>query len=136
MTRVVFLGTPEFAVPSLRAVAALPDIDIVQVITQPDRPAGRGQSMKPSAVREAAEELGLPVLTPDNLKKSDDIERLRALSPDVMVVVAYGEILRQVVLDIPLLGTLNVHASLLPRHRGAAPITGALLAVDPETGVT
>lgn len=136
MTKIVFMGTPHFAVPSLVAVAALPDIEIVQVITQPDRPAGRGQSLQPSAVKAKALELGLPVWTPDNLKKSEDVERLRQLRPDLMVVVAYGEILRQRVLDIPPLGTLNVHASLLPLHRGAAPITGALLAGDKETGVT
>jgi methionyl-tRNA formyltransferase len=136
MTKIVFMGTPQFAVPSLVAVAGLPDVKIIQVITQPDRPAGRGQSLQPSPVKSKALELGLPVWTPENLKKTEDVERLRDLKPDLMVVVAYGEILRQRVLDIPPLGTLNVHASLLPRHRGAAPIVGALLAGDSETGVT
>ncbi len=136
MTKIVFMGTPRFAVPSLVAVAGLPDVQIVQVITQPDRPAGRGQTLHPSPIKQKALELGLPVWTPDNLKKTEDVERLRQLQPDLMVVVAYGEILRQRVLDIPPLGTLNVHASLLPRHRGAAPIVGALLTGDKETGVT
>lgn len=136
MTKIIFMGTPQFAVPSLEAVAALPDVEIIQVITQPDRPAGRGQTLQPSPVKAKALERGLPVWTPTSLKKSEDIEQLRQLAPDLMVVVAYGEILRQRVLDIPPLGTLNVHASLLPRHRGAAPIVGALLAGETETGVT
>jgi methionyl-tRNA formyltransferase len=136
MTKIVFMGTPLFAVPSLEAVAALPDVEIIQVITQPDRPAGRGQTLQPSPVKAKALELGLPVWTPENLKKPEDVEKLRQLAPDLMVVVAYGEILRQRVLDIPPLGTLNVHGSLLPRHRGASPIVGALLAGESETGVT
>lgn len=136
MTKIVFMGTPFFAVPSLVAVAALPDVEIIQVITQPDRPAGRGQSLQPSAVKAKALALGLPVWTPDHLRKAEDVARLRDLAPDLIVVVAYGEILRQRVLDIPPFGTLNVHSSLLPRHRGAAPISAALLAGDAETGVT
>jgi methionyl-tRNA formyltransferase len=136
MTKIVFMGTPLFAVPSLEAVAALPDVEIIQVITQPDRPAGRGQTLQPSPVKAKALELGLPVWTPENLKKPEDVEKLREVAPDLMVVVAYGEILRQRVLDIPPLGTLNVHGSLLPRHRGASPIVGALLAGESETGVT
>ncbi|MGH2543210.1 MAG: methionyl-tRNA formyltransferase [Ardenticatenaceae bacterium] len=133
---VVFMGTPEFAVPSLEVVAALDGMEIGCVVTQPDRPAGRGHRLQPSAVKQRALELGLPVWTPENLKSERDQARLRELAPDVLVVVAYGEILRRAVLDIPRHGALNVHASLLPRHRGAAPIAGALLAGDDVTGVT
>lgn len=136
MTRVVFMGTPAFAVPSLEAVAALPGIEIVSVVTQPDRPVGRGQAVQPSAVKTRAMALGLSVWTPENLKSAEAQQTLRDLAPDVLVVVAYGEILRRTVLEIPPHGAINVHASLLPRHRGAAPIAGALLAGDAETGVT
>lgn len=136
MTRIVFMGTPAFAVPSLEAVARLEGVEIVSVISQPDRPAGRGNTVHASPVKMTAQALGLPVWTPDHLKKTEDVERLRELAPDLMVVVAYGEILRQRVLDIPHFGTLNVHSSLLPRHRGAAPISAAILAGDGETGVT
>jgi methionyl-tRNA formyltransferase len=135
-TRIVFMGTPEFAVPSLEAVAALNGMEIVCVVTQPDRPAGRGQSTRPSAVKARALELGLPVWTPENLKEPDTQARLRDLAPDLLVVVAYGEILRRAVLDIPRRGAINVHGSLLPRHRGAAPVQGALLAGDMEAGIT
>jgi methionyl-tRNA formyltransferase len=135
-TRIVFMGTPEFAVPSLEAVATLNGMEIVCVVTQPDRPAGRGQSTRPSAVKARALELGLPVWTPENLKEPETQARLRDLAPDLLVVVAYGEILRRVVLDIPRRGAINVHGSLLPRHRGAAPVQGALLAGDEEAGIT
>lgn len=136
MTRVVFMGTPAFAVSSLEAVAALPGIEIVSVVSQPDRPVGRGQAVQASAVKARAVALGLPVWTPDSLKGAEAQQTLRDLAPDVLVVVAYGEILRRTVLEIPPHGAINVHASLLPRHRGAAPIAGALLAGDAETGVT
>lgn len=134
--RVVFLGTPEFAVPSLEALVKADRYDIVCVITQPDRPAGRGRKPRPSPVRQMAERLGLPVWTPENLKTPEAVERLRQLAPDVGVVVAYGEILRPNVLAIPPRGFVNVHASLLPKYRGAAPIQAAILAGDRETGVT
>lgn len=134
--RLVFMGTPEFAVPTLDALVAAGDYEIILVVTQPDRPAGRGRDPRPSPVKQAALGYGLPVWTPENLKGNENQARLRAAAPDVQVVVAYGEILRKAVLDIPPHGTLNVHASLLPRHRGAAPIHGALLAGDEETGVT
>jgi len=134
--RVVFLGTPEFAVPSLEALAISRQYEIVSVVTQPDRPAGRGRRVRPSPVKVAAERLGLPVWTPRTLRSPEAVARLRDLAPDVGVVVAYGEILRPEVLAIPPRGFLNVHASLLPKYRGAAPVQAAILAGDRETGVT
>ncbi|HET7313294.1 methionyl-tRNA formyltransferase [Salinisphaera sp.] len=134
--RVVFAGTPEFALPSLNAIAA-GGHDLVGVLTQPDRPAGRGRKLKPSPVKAAALDLGLPVFQPEKLKRNQQaIAQLAALAPDVMVVVAYGLILPQTVLDLPTHGCINVHASLLPRWRGAAPIARAIEAGDAETGVT
>ncbi|MBA3534066.1 MAG: methionyl-tRNA formyltransferase [Ardenticatenales bacterium] len=135
-TRIVFMGTPEFAVPSLEALTRLEGFEIVMVVTQPDRPAGRGQSLRPSPVKARAMALGLPVWTPEHLKREEEQATLRALAPDVLVVVAYGEILRPPVLAMAPHGAINVHASLLPRHRGASPIVGALLAGDEEVGVT
>ncbi|RME09305.1 MAG: methionyl-tRNA formyltransferase [Ardenticatenia bacterium] len=134
--RLIFLGTPVFAVPSLQRLAETGAYDIVQVITQPDRPAGRGRKLRPSPVKEAAQALGLPVWTPETLKTPDAVAYLRDLAPDVAVVVAYGEILRPNVLAIPPKGFLNVHASLLPKYRGAAPIQAAILNGDRETGVS
>ena len=131
--RIVFAGTPEFAVPSLRAAAR--KAEIVAVYTQPDRPAGRGRDLQASPVKLAALELGFPVLQPDSLKSELSRDALRALQPDLMVVVAYGLLLPQAVLDIPEHGCWNVHASLLPRWRGAAPIQRAIEAGDSETGV-
>lgn len=132
--RVVFMGTPEFAVPSLRAVAR--DHDVVAVYTQPDRPVGRGQALAQSPIKRLALELGIPVVQPDKLSAPGEFERLAQFAPDVIAVVAFGQILRQNVLDLPRLGCVNVHSSLLPRWRGAAPIQRAILAGDPETGVT
>jgi len=106
------------------------------VITQPDRPAGRGMKLTPPPVKVAAEELGLPVYQPERIRDPEAVERLRTIAPDLMVVVAYGQIIPRSVLAIPRLGAINVHASLLPRHRGAAPIARAILAGDAETGVT
>ncbi len=134
--KVVFMGSPTFAIPSLDALAGLEEVEIVSVVTQPDRPSGRGQKLRPSAIKARALELGLPVWTPKSLKRRKNQQILRDLTPDVMVVVAYGEILRPSVLNIAPHGALNVHGSLLPRHRGAAPIAGALLAGEKETGVT
>ncbi len=133
--RVVLAGTPEFAVPTL---AALLDSahTVVGVYTQPDRPAGRGQKRQASPVKRLALSRGVPVHQPTSLKDTGEQERLRALQPDVVVVVAYGLLLPQAVLDIPRHGCINVHASLLPRWRGAAPIQRAILAGDAETGVT
>lgn len=134
--RVVFMGTPDFAVPSLQALAETGEYNIVSVVTQPDRPAGRGREIRPSDVKVAAEERELPVWTPETLEQDDAVERLRAMSPDVGVVAAYGEILRPNVLDIPDKGFINVHASLLPKYRGAAPIPEAILNGDETAGVT
>lgn len=134
--RLIFLGTPAFAVPSLQRLAETGAYDIVHVITQPDRPAGRGRKLRPSPVKEAAQALGLPVWTPETLKTPDAVAFLQSLQPDVAVVVAYGEILRPEVLAIPPKGFVNVHASLLPKYRGAAPIQAAILNGDRETGVS
>ncbi len=134
--RVIYAGTPQFAVPSLDALAALPDVEIVAVYTQPDRPAGRGQKLAASPVKERALALGVPVEQPLTLRDAAAQAQLAAYAPDVMVVAAYGLILPQVVLDAPRLGCVNVHASLLPRWRGAAPIARAIEAGDAETGIT
>ena len=131
--RIVFAGTPDFAVPCLRAAAARNEV--VAVYTQPDRPAGRGRGLTPSPVKREAIARGIPVLQPENFKAKVSKDALRALEADVMVVVAYGLILPQSVLDIPAHGCWNVHASLLPRWRGAAPIQRAIQAGDTETGV-
>jgi len=131
--RIVFAGTPAFAVPSLRAAHA--HHEVVAVYTQPDRPAGRGRGLTPSPVKLDAIQRGIPVLQPLSLKKKSTQDALRELRPDVMIVVAYGLILPQAVLDIPQYGCWNVHASLLPRWRGAAPIQRAIEAGDEETGV-
>ncbi|MCL6712616.1 methionyl-tRNA formyltransferase [Pseudomonas sp. R2.Fl] len=131
--RIVFAGTPAFAVPSLRAAHARNEV--VAVYTQPDRPAGRGRGLTPSPVKLEAIQRGIPVLQPESLRKKSSREALRDLAPDLMIVVAYGLILPQAVLDIPRYGCWNVHASLLPRWRGAAPIQRAIEAGDAETGV-
>ena len=133
--RIVFAGTPDFAAVALRALLAT-DHDIVAVYTQPDRPAGRGRKQQFGPVKQAAVDADIPVFQPTTLKDKAEQQRLRDLEPDVMVVAAYGLILPQVVLDIPRLGCLNIHASLLPRWRGAAPIHRAIEAGDAETGVT
>ena len=131
--RIVFAGTPEFAVPSLRAAASRNEV--VAVYTQPDRPAGRGRGLQASKVKLEAIQRGIPVLQPESLKSQLSRDALRALKPDLLVVVAYGLILPQKILDIPTHGCWNVHASLLPRWRGAAPIQRAIEAGDTETGV-
>ncbi|MGJ0483112.1 MAG: methionyl-tRNA formyltransferase [Methylomicrobium sp.] len=133
--RIIFAGTPEFAVPTLKMLLASGH-EICAVYTQPDRPAGRGRKIQLSPVKEVALAAGIPVLQPDSLKSAEAVSQLADFKPDLMVVVAYGMILPQAVLDVPKCGSLNVHASLLPRWRGAAPIQRALMAGDPETGVT
>lgn len=133
--RVLFMGSPAFAVPSLRALVEAGH-DVAAVVTQPDRPAGRGGRLTPPDVKVAAQELGIPVLQPETLRDTSVREQLGAIAPDVTVVAAYGKILPRAVLDIPRRGNVNVHASLLPRWRGASPITAAILAGDEETGVS
>ena len=132
--RVVFMGTPDFSVPVLDALVDAGH-DVVAVYSQPPRPAGRGKKDRPSPVQARAEALGLQVRHPVTLKGADDQSAFAALNADVAVVVAYGLILPQVVLDMPVRGCLNIHASLLPSWRGAAPIHRAIMAGDPETGV-
>jgi len=132
--RIVFMGTPEFALPTLERLAL--HYPLVGVITQPDRPAGRGRRMMASPVKELALAEGIPLFQPERLRRVEAVEHVRAWAPDLIVVVAYGQILRPSVLEIPRLGVLNVHASLLPRWRGAAPVQAALLAGDTVTGVT
>ena len=137
--RVVFAGTPAFAVPALRALIGAHEV--VGVLTQPDRPAGRGRALTASPVKQAALAAGLPVAQPARLRGDPaaleaTLLQLRQWRPDVMVVVAYGLILPGEVLQLPRLGCLNIHASLLPRWRGAAPIQRAILAGDAETGVS
>jgi methionyl-tRNA formyltransferase len=133
--RIIFMGTPDFAVPALRVLHAAGH-EIACVYTQPPRPAGRGKKLMPSPVQKAAEELGLEVRSPKSLKKVPDQEEFAALEADVAVVAAYGLILPQAVLDAPEHGCLNIHASILPRWRGAAPIHRAIMAGDAGTGVT
>lgn len=133
--KVIFAGTPEFAAEHLRAVLGS-DHKVIAVYTRPDQPAGRGRKLTPSPVKVVAEAAGIPVLQPATLRNSDAQAELAGLNADLMIVVAYGLILPQAVLDAPRLGCINVHASLLPRWRGAAPIHRALLAGDAETGVT
>lgn len=133
--RIVFAGTPEFAAAHLKALLGT-DHQIVAVYTQPDRPAGRGQKLMPSPVKQLAVENAIPVLQPPSLKDAAAQAELAALQPDLLVVVAYGLILPQAVLDIPRFGCINSHASLLPRWRGAAPIQRAVQAGDAESGVT
>jgi methionyl-tRNA formyltransferase len=134
-TSVVFMGSPEFAVPSLRALASA-GATVVSAVSQPDRPSGRGGRVQAPPVKLAALELGVQVLQPETLRDQAIQEHLRSLHADVFVVAAYGKILPQVLLDIPRRGCLNVHASLLPRWRGASPITAAILAGDSVTGVS
>lgn len=134
MARVVFMGSPEFAVPTLRSLAT--KYEICGVVTQPDRAAGRGRGLKPPAVKLAAAQMGLPVIQPNKLRDAEAMEALRRWAPQAIVVAAFGQILRPEVLVLPPQGCINVHASLLPRWRGAAPIQAAILAGDPETGIT
>ncbi len=135
MTKLIFMGSPQFAVPTLEALAR--DHTILAVFTQPDKPAGRGQQLTAVPVKQWAIAHGVPVHQPKSFRKEPQaIDVLRDLKPEVIVVAAYGLILPQAVLDMPPFGCLNVHGSILPRHRGAAPITSAILAGDAETGIT
>jgi methionyl-tRNA formyltransferase len=143
LTRIVFMGSPDFAVPTLRALVsagrgAKPPLhlSVVGVVTQPDRPAGRGMTLTPPPVKIAAQELGIPVIQPEKLRAPEAWQQLQDWNPGLIVVAAFGQILRPNVLKLPRYGCLNIHASLLPRHRGAAPIQAAILAGDAETGIT
>ncbi|MBI5565861.1 MAG: methionyl-tRNA formyltransferase [Chloroflexi bacterium] len=135
MTNLIFMGSPQFAVPTLEALART--YTVLAVYTQPDKPAGRGKTLTAVPVAQWAAARGLPIYQPRSFRKDPAaIEQLHALQPDVVVVAAYGLILPQAVLDIPRFGCVNVHGSILPRHRGAAPIAAAILAGDAETGIT
>lgn len=134
MPRTVFMGSPEFATPILRGLAE--KYQVVGVVTQPDRPAGRGRQLTPPAVKLLAQQLSLPVMQPAKLREPEAMEQLRTWAPELIVVAAFGQILRREVLWMPKYGCINVHASLLPRWRGAAPIQAALLAGDEQTGIT
>jgi methionyl-tRNA formyltransferase len=134
--RIIFMGSAELACPCLEALARLPSHEIVAVVTQPDRPKGRDLKLTPPPVKVTAQQLGLAVQQPPSMKDPAAQEALRALRPDLIVVVAYGQILPKAVLDLPSRGCINVHTSLLPRWRGASPIQHAILAGDRETGVS
>ena len=136
MLRIVFMGTPEIACPTLQALVALPDAQVVGVVVQPDKPKGRDLKLQPPPVKELALRLGLPVLQPERARNETFLAQLREWRPDLIAVLAYGQILPPALLEIPLHGCLNVHTSLLPRWRGAAPIQWAILAGDAQTGVT
>ncbi|WP_445372784.1 methionyl-tRNA formyltransferase [Methylomonas sp. HW2-6] len=133
--KIVFAGTPEFAVPTLQTLIDSPH-EVVAAYTQPDRPAGRGRKLTASPIKDLALTAGIPVAQPENFKTAEAIQALADLKPELLVVVAYGLILPQAVLDIPKFGCINVHGSLLPRWRGAAPIHRAVMAGDAKTGVT
>jgi methionyl-tRNA formyltransferase len=133
--RTVFMGTPEFALPTLAGLLA-DGLPLVGVYTQPDRPSGRGKQLSAPPVKQLASAHGIPVFQPLKLRLPEVVEELRALAPDLIVVVAYGQILPKSVLAIPRYGCINVHASLLPRYRGAAPINHAIMAGETETGIT
>lgn len=132
--RVVFLGTPVFAVPSLAALARAEEVTLV--VTNPDRPAGRGRELTPPPVKNEAQRLGIPVVQPEKAKHPESVARIAAERPDLIVVAAYGQILPPSILDIPRHGCINVHASLLPRYRGAAPINWAIVRGETVTGIT
>lgn len=131
-----FIGTAELACPSLRALATNGNYEIIQVITQPDRPQGRDLKLCPSPIKEAALELGLELFQPEKVRQAEAQQIIASKQPELIVVAAYGQILPQTLLDLPRWGCINVHASLLPKHRGAAPIQWAMLNDDTETGVT
>ena len=133
--RLVFLGTPAFAVPTLERLVERGH-QVLAAVTQPDRPKGRGQALAPPPVREAALRLGVPVYQPERVKRPESVDYLRSLAPEAMVVVGYGQIIPQSIIDIPPLGILNVHASLLPKYRGAGPIQWAIVNGEITTGVT
>ena len=132
--KIVFMGTPDFAVPCLKTLNE--NYEVIAVITQPDRPKGRGQKLTPSPIKEYALEHNLTVLQPEKIKTSETEEQLKKLAPDLIVVVAFGQILSKAILDIPQLGCINVHASLLPKYRGAAPIHWSIINGETKSGIT
>ncbi len=134
--RIVFCGTPGFAVPSLRHLAAQRDFQIEAVVTQPDRPRGRGQEAASSAVKEAALEAAIPLFQPEKIKSDAAFEYFQRLAPDAVVIIAYGQIIPQPLIEIPRLGWINLHGSLLPKYRGAAPINWAIANGEARTGLT
>lgn len=133
--RIVFMGTPDFAVPSLRALLGY-GYQVVGVFCQPDRPKGRGYKLAACPVKELAVKAGIPVFQPERIKRAEGVQMLQACAPDLCVTAAFGQLLSQEILDIPRLGTINVHSSLLPRHRGSAPINWSVIKGDEVTGVT
>ena len=132
--KIVFMGTPDFAVPALRVLIRTHEVKAV--VTQPDKPVGRKAQLRPSPVKETALQAGIPVLQPEKIRNDTFIEELKKLAPDVIIVAAYGKIIPKEILDLPPYGCLNIHASLLPKYRGAAPIQWAILDGEPETGIT
>ncbi len=134
--RIVFFGTPDFAVPSLQRLIAEPDFEIVGVVTQPDRPSGRGKKLHGSPVKDAAVAAGIPVYQPEKIKSDEAYEYFQRLAPEAVVIIAYGQIISQRLIDIPRLGWINVHGSLLPKYRGAAPINWAIANGEKLTGLT
>ena len=134
--RIIFCGTPEFAVPSLRHLIGLPDFKIEAVVTQPDRPRGRGQAVTISPVKEVAIEAGLPIFQPQKMRSPDALDFFTGAAPDAVVIIAYGQIIPQRLIDIPRLGWINLHGSLLPKYRGAAPIQWAIANGETRTGLT
>jgi methionyl-tRNA formyltransferase len=133
--RIVFMGSPAFALPALQRLIGS-EHDVVAVVTQPDRPAGRGRALRPPPVKALALVHGVPVLQPENASSPRFVEAVRSLAPDAVVIAAYGQILKQPLLDVPRRGSLNIHASLLPKYRGAAPVAAAILAGEAETGAS
>ncbi len=133
--RIIFMGTPDFAVPALQALRGSPH-RVVQVVTQPDRPRGRGRQAAAPPVKTAALEMGLPVVQPESIRDPEFLQAVRTLAPDLLVVVAFGQILKPALLETPRLGAVNIHASLLPKYRGAAPIQWAIINGERQTGVT
>jgi methionyl-tRNA formyltransferase len=133
--RIVFMGTPQFAVPSLEALLKSDD-EVVGVVTQPDRPKGRGHALTPPPIKAIAESVGIPVVQPQKIRTPDFLERLAAWSPDLIAVTAFGRILHAPILQLPPMGCVNVHGSLLPKYRGAAPVQWAIINGETETGIT
>lgn len=131
----IFMGTPDFAVPSLERLIR-EGYHVAAVVTQPDRPKGRKKTPVPPPVKEAAARYGIPVLQPEKIRSADAVEQIRSLNPDLIVTAAYGQIVPKKILDIPRHGCINVHASLLPKYRGGAPIHHAVMRGEKETGVT